>query len=51
MELLGDLAHVESRFSTLEIVLVLEQDMCTVCAKRSMGSKNVLHAPDGSPVL
>ena len=29
----------------LEIVLVLVQDMCTVCAKRTIGSEIVLHAP------
>ena len=29
----------------LEIVLVLVQDMCTVCAKRTIGSKIILDAP------
>jgi hypothetical protein len=33
----------------LEIVLILMQDMCTVCAKRTMGSKILLDTPDGTP--
>jgi hypothetical protein len=33
----------------LEMVLVLEQDRCTVCAKRTMGLEIVLDAPDGTP--
>ena len=41
MELLGDVGHVESRSVRLEMVLVLVQDRCTVCAKRSIGSKIV----------
>ena len=31
----------------LEIVLILTQDRCTVCAKRTVGSKIILDAPDG----
>ena len=38
MELLGDMGHVEPRSVRLETVLVLEQDRCMVCAKRSIGS-------------
>jgi len=34
MELLGDVGHVESRSVDLEMVLVLVQDRCIVCAKR-----------------
>ena len=49
MELLGDVGHVESRSVRLEIVLVLVQDRCTVCAKRTIGSDIVLNAPDGTP--
>ena len=39
MELLGDVGQVESRSVCLEIVLVLVlvQDSCTVCAKRTIG--------------
>jgi hypothetical protein len=33
----------------LEIVLILTQDGCVVCAKRTIGSEIVLNAPDGSP--
>ena len=49
MELLGDVGHVEARSVRLEMVLVLVQDRCTVCAKRSIGSDIVLDAPDGTP--
>ena len=38
MELLGDVGHVESHLVRLEMVLVLVQDSCTVCAKRTIGS-------------
>ena len=31
----------------LEIVLILTQDKCTVCAERTIGSEIVLDAPDG----
>ena len=37
MELLGDVGQVESRSVRLEMVLVLVQDRCTVCAKRTIG--------------
>ena len=40
MELLGDMSHVESLSVHLEMVLV--QDRCTVCAKRTIGSEIVL---------
>jgi len=33
----------------LEIVLVLVQDRCMVCAKHTLGSEIVLDAPDGIP--
>ena len=38
MELLGDVDHVESRLVHFEMVLVLVQDRCTVCTKRTIGS-------------
>ena len=47
MELLGDVGHVESHSVCLEMVLVLGEDRCTVCAERTMGSKIVLDAHDG----
>jgi hypothetical protein len=43
MELLVDVGHVYS-----EKVLVSVQDMCTVCAQRTIGSKIILEAPDGT---
>ena len=46
MKLLGDVGHVESCSVRLEMVLVLVQDRCTVCAKRTIGSDIVLDAPD-----
>ena len=33
----------------LEIVLILTQDRCMVCAERTIGSEIVLDAPDGTP--
>ena len=49
MELLGDVGHVESCSVHLEMVLVLVQDSCMVCAERTIGSEIVLDAPDGTP--
>ena len=49
MEFLGDVGHVESRLVRLEMVLVLTQDRCTVCAKHTIGSDIILDAPDGTP--
>ena len=48
MELLGHVGHVESRSVRLEMVLVLVQDSCTVCAERTMGSEIVLDTLDGT---
>jgi hypothetical protein len=33
----------------LGIVLILTEDRCTVCAKRTVGSEIILDAPDGTP--
>ena len=46
---LGDEAQVEARFGLSNMVLILTQDRCTVCAKRTIGSEIILHAPDGTP--
>ena len=46
---LGDEAQVEARFGLSDIVLILTQDRCMVCVKRTIGSKIVLDAPDGTP--
>jgi hypothetical protein len=32
-----------------DIVLILIQDRCTVCAKRTIASETILDAPDGTP--
>ena len=50
MVLLGDEARVEYLISVnLEIVLILTQDRCPVCAERTIGSEIILDAPDGTP--
>ena len=49
MELLGDMGHVESHFILVGIVLVLVQDRCTVCTKRTISSEIILDAPNGTP--
>ena len=49
MELLGDVGYVESHLVCLDMVLVLVQDRCTVCAERTIGSEIILDAPDGIP--
>jgi hypothetical protein len=33
----------------LDTMLILMQDRCTVCAKRTIGLEIVLDAPDGTP--
>ena len=33
----------------LEIVLILTQDRCMVCAERTIGSEIILAAPDDTP--
>ena len=50
MVLLGDEAHVEYLvLVNLEIVLILMQDRCMVCAKHTIGSAFVLDVPDETP--
>jgi hypothetical protein len=49
MELLGDVGHVESRFSPFGDSVSVEQKRCTVCAKRTIGSVIVLYTPDVTP--
>ena len=51
MVLLGDEARVEYLVSVnLEIVQILMQDRCTVCAERTIGSEIILDAPDETPM-
>ena len=49
MELLADVGREDSRSVRLEMVLVLVQDRCMVCAKCIICSDIVLDAPDGTP--
>ena len=49
MQFLGDVGHVESHSVRLEMVLVLMEDWCTVCVKRTIGSDIVLDASYGTP--
>jgi hypothetical protein len=49
MVLLGDEAQMELISVCLEIVLILKQDRCTVWAERSIASKIILEAPNGTP--
>ena len=41
--------HVESRSVHLEMVFVLVQDSCMVCAKCTLGLEIILDTPDGTP--
>jgi hypothetical protein len=49
MVLLGDELKWKPDSVRLDIVLILMQDRCTVCAKCSIGSEIILDAPDGTP--
>jgi hypothetical protein len=49
MVLLGDEAQVDAHFGLFEIVLILTQDRCSVCVERTIGSKIILDAPNGTP--
>jgi hypothetical protein len=49
MVLLGDGAQVEALSVHLEIVLILMQDSCMVCAECTTGLEIILGAPDGTP--
>ena len=49
MVLLHDKGQVEAHFGPLGNSANLDLDMCTVCAKHTIGSVIVLDAPDGIP--
>jgi hypothetical protein len=49
MLLLAGVGRVEARFGPLEIVLILAQDRCTVCAECTTGMEIILSTPDGTP--
>jgi hypothetical protein len=49
LELLGDVGMWNLVSVRLEIVLILMEDRCMVCAEHAIGSEIVLDAPDGTP--
>jgi hypothetical protein len=49
MVLLGDEAQVKAHFSPLGDTAIFEQDRCTVCAERTIGSEIILDATNGTP--
>jgi hypothetical protein len=49
MVLLGHEAQVVLDSVRLEIVLILTQDRCMVCAECTTASEIILDAPDGTP--
>ena len=49
MVFLGDEAQVEIFSVRYEIVLILTQDRCMVCAERTIGTEVVLDTLDGTP--
>ena len=49
MVVLGDEAQVEASFGPFGDSANLGEDWCMVCAERTIGSKIVLDAPDGTP--
>jgi hypothetical protein len=48
MELLGDVVMSNLVSVSLETVLVLVQDRCMICAKRTIGSGIIWDAPDST---
>jgi hypothetical protein len=49
MEPLGYMGHLESRFGPFGDSVSLVQDRSIVCTKRTIASKSILDAPDGTP--
>ena len=49
MVLLRDEAQVETSFGPFGGSANLDADRCMVCAKRTIGSKIIVDAPDGTP--
>jgi hypothetical protein len=49
MVLLGDEAQWMLVLICLEIVIIMTQDRCTVCAKRIIGSEIILGVPNDTP--
>ena len=44
-----DEAQVVARLSLFEDSVILTQDSCTVCTKRTIGTEIGFDAPDGTP--
>ena len=49
MVLLGDEAQLEACFGLFVDSANMMQDQCTICAERTIGSKIILDAADGTP--
>jgi hypothetical protein len=49
MEVLGNIGQMEALSVCLGIVLISTQYWCTICAKRTIGSKISLDAPNCTP--
>jgi hypothetical protein len=49
MVLLGDEAQVDDHFGLFGDSANLMQNRCTVCVKRTIGSKFILDTPDRTP--
>jgi hypothetical protein len=49
IKLLRDMGHIEACFGLFGDSVVLEQDRCMVCAKRTIGLEIILDASDGTP--
>jgi hypothetical protein len=49
MVLLGDEAQVKAILVHLEIVKIMMQDRCMVCAERAISSEIIMDVPDGTP--
>jgi hypothetical protein len=49
MALRDNVAQVQAQFSPFRESVILMQDRCTVCTKRTIGSEIALDAPDGTP--
>jgi hypothetical protein len=47
--LLGNKAQLDASLSSLDIVLILMQDTCTVCAERTTGIEIIFDAHNGAP--
>ena len=48
MVLLGDVGQVEARFGPFGEIVILMQDSCMVCTKRTIGSEIIWDTPDGT---